>query len=31
MPEQSHPLVRLAGSERAPLAGATPAGQLDTS
>ena len=31
MPEQSHPLVQLAGSERAPLAGATPAGQLDTS
>jgi kumamolisin len=31
MPEQTHPLVRLAGSERAPLASATPAGQLDTS
>jgi len=31
MPEQSHPLVQLAGSERGPLAGATPAGQLDTS
>ena len=31
MPEQSHPLVQLAGSERAPLADVTPAGQLDTS
>ena len=31
MPEQSHPLVQLAGSERGPLAGATPAGQPDTS
>jgi len=31
MPEQSHPLVLLAGSERAPLAAATPAGRLDTS
>src|SRR6266705_1908852 len=31
MPEQSHPLVRLVGSERAPLADATPAGPLDTS
>ena len=31
MSEESQPLVRLAGSERAPLAGATPAGQLDTS
>ena len=31
MPEESHPLVELAGSERAPLAAATPAGQLDTS
>jgi kumamolisin len=31
MPEQTHPLVQLAGSERAPLASATPAGQLDTS
>jgi len=31
MPEQSHPLVELAGSERAPLAAAAPAGQLDTS
>ena len=31
MPEESHPLVQLAGSERAPLAAATPAGQLDTS
>ena len=31
MPEESHPLVRLPGSERAPLAAATPAGQLDTS
>jgi kumamolisin len=31
MPERSHPLVPLPGSERAPLAGATPAGQLDTS
>ncbi len=26
MPEESHPLVRLAGSERAPLAAAAPAG-----
>src|SRR5882724_3260168 len=31
MPEQSHPLVQLAGSERAPLADVTSAGQLDTS
>jgi kumamolisin len=31
MPEESHPLVLLAGSERAPLAAATPAGPLDTS
>jgi kumamolisin len=31
MPEESHPLVELAGSERTPLAAATPAGQLDTS
>ena len=31
MPEQSHPLVQLAGSERARLADATPAGELDTS
>ena len=31
MPEQSHPLVELAGSERAPLADVTSAGQLDTS
>jgi kumamolisin len=31
MPEESHPLVQLAGSDRAPLAGATPAGRLDTS
>ena len=31
MSDESQPLVRLAGSERAPLADATPAGQLDTS
>jgi kumamolisin len=31
MPEESEPLVQLAGSERAPLPGAAPAGQLDTS
>ena len=31
MPEQSHPLVQLAGSERAPLTDVTSAGQLDTS
>ena len=31
MSEESQPLVQLAGSERAPLADATPAGQLDTS
>src|SRR5438046_6411872 len=31
MPEPSHPLVQLAGSERAPLADVTSAGQLDTS
>ena len=31
MPEETYPLVRLAGSERAPLAGAEPAGRLDTS
>ncbi len=30
MPEESHPLVQLAGSERAPLAGAAPAGELDS-
>ena len=30
MPEESHPLVQLAGSERSPLAGAAPAGgELD--
>ena len=31
MPDESHSLVRLPGSSRAPLAGATPAGQLDLS
>jgi kumamolisin len=31
MPEASDPLVQLAGSERAPLPGVTPAGPLDTS
>ena len=31
MPEASEPLVQLAGSVRAPLAGVAPAGQLDTS
>src|SRR4051812_27964670 len=31
MPEESEPLVQLAGSERAPLPGVAPAGQLDTS
>ena len=31
MPEESEPLVELAGSERAPLPGVAPAGQLDTS
>ena len=31
MPEPSHPLVQLAGSERAPLPDVAPAGQLDTS
>ena len=31
MPDESHPLVQLPGSERAPLAAATPAGPLDTS
>ena len=31
MSDQSQPLVQLPGSERAPLANATPAGQLDTS
>jgi hypothetical protein len=30
MPEASEPLVQLAGSERAPLPGAAPAGRLDT-
>src|SRR5207249_8556760 len=30
MPEQTHPLVQLAGSVRAPLAAATPAAQLNT-
>ena len=30
MPEESHPLVQLAGSERAPLAAAAPAGELDS-
>ena len=29
MSDESHPLVRLPGSSRAPLASATPAGQLD--
>ncbi|MGH3199191.1 MAG: S53 family peptidase [Streptosporangiaceae bacterium] len=31
MSDESHPLVQLPGSARAPLAGATPAGPLDTS
>jgi kumamolisin len=31
MPDETHPLVRLPGSERAPLPEATPAGPLDTS
>jgi kumamolisin len=31
MPEESEPLVELAGSERAPLPGVAPAGPLDTS
>ena len=31
MPEESHPLVELAGSERTPLAAAVAAGPLDTS
>jgi kumamolisin len=31
MPDESFPLVQLPGSERAPLADATPAGELDTS
>ena len=31
MPDEPHPLVELPGSERAPLAEATPAGELDTS
>ena len=31
MSDQSQPLVQLPGSERAPLAEASPAGQLDTS
>lgn len=31
MPDEPHPLVQLPGSERAPLADATPAGELDTS
>ena len=31
MPEESEPLVQLAGSERAPLPGVAPAGRLDTS
>src|SRR5436309_10344991 len=31
MPEESEPLVQLAGSERAPLPSVAPAGQLDTS
>ncbi len=31
MPDESHPLVQLPGSERAPLADVTPAGDLDTS
>lgn len=31
MPDESHPLVQLPGSERAPLAAATPAGPLNTS
>ena len=31
MSDESHPLVQLPGSERAPLADATPAGPLDTS
>ena len=31
MPDEPHPLAQLPGSERAPLAGAAPAGELDTS
>ena len=31
MPDETHPLVVLPGSERAPLAQAAPAGELDTS
>ena len=31
MPDQAQPLVQLSGSERAPLADARPAGQMDTS
>jgi len=31
MPAESHALVQLPGSERAPLPDATPAGELDTS
>jgi kumamolisin len=31
MPDESHPLVQLPGSERAPLARVTPAGPLNTS
>src|SRR6266566_1663116 len=31
MPDESHQLVQLPGSERAPLTGAAPAGQLDSS
>jgi kumamolisin len=30
MPEETHPLVQLSGSERAPIPEATPAGELDT-
>jgi kumamolisin len=31
MPEETHPLVQLSGSERAPIPEARPAGELDTS
>jgi hypothetical protein len=31
MPEETHPLVQLSGSERAPMPEARPAGELDTS
>src|SRR6266705_6898999 len=31
MPDESHSLVQLPGSERAPLPAASPAGELDTS